>query len=229
MLDQFVEWAHDSMTPEALDILLDRGVSDEQVERFRLGYVEQLPEAVPSLLGHFLRKHEIRQAHVFPLTNVLGDVLGVQFRSIHQHVRGYRTWYVPGTLEPTFFGLGQAAPHIWEKEQILLVEGAFDLFPCHRAVPFTVATQTATVTASFARLLGRLVKTVWVMYDMDAAGSKGLSEAKKAHGELFRVEGLRYPEVFLVDGKSVKDPADLWLAWGDDKLRAFFREKMANG
>jgi len=191
--------------------------------------MEGAPDNTPPSLGRFIRRYDIKQSHVLPLTNILGNLTGIQFRSIHEKIKGYMTWHAPDFPEPTFFGLGQAAPHIWESEKVLLVEGAFDLFPCQRAEPATVATQTATLTNSFARLLHRLVGKAWFLYDRDSAGRKGFDEAKSAHGDLFHIESLRYPEAFLVDGKLAKDPADLWLAWGDDKLQAFLQEKMTDG
>jgi DNA primase len=130
--------------------------------------------------------------------------------------------FIEGKDEAVLFGLAQAIPHIWRTRSVFLVEGAFDLFPIQRHVPQVVATLTARVVDALVRVLRRLVRRIWLGYDMDETGRRGSDRFIKAHGDDFEdVSIIEYPKVKMISGKLIKDPGDLWEAWGDTQLGAF--------
>jgi DNA primase len=160
---------------------------------------------------------KLDDVYVFPLTTTTGEIRGVQFRHVARERSGYSDFLLD-QREPCLFGLHQAAEAIWDSRSVYLVEGAFDLLPVQRAAPFVVATMTAYVNSPVARVLRRLVRRVWLGYDMDEPGRKGCEIFQKKHGRDFEVYVVEYPKV---NGKQMKDPGKLWEVWGDAQIIPF--------
>lgn len=227
-MDSFAEAAHAQMTPDTREALWCRGVSDEQIDEFAIGV---LPDAhLPAEVTcdpKFMTWWRVHKAHfktplVFPLTNTLGAVQGLQFRDREQRIRGYLD-YFDSKEEPAFFGLAQAMPRIWETECAWLVEGNFDLCPIQRHVPNIISTLHAGVSAQLLRLLLRLVRTLVIAYDMDSTGRKVAYElARELKGRL-DVKVINFPRVPMPSGHLTKDPGELWSVWGDQPLGAFIK------
>lgn len=210
-MGELVEYASARVDERAVDALLGRGVSEEQIGQFQIGCLQgELPDCVPDDFRRWAQD-KINDVFLLPLTNALGDVLGLQVRAVTGKSRYYD--YLPDKREACSFGLGQAASSMWETESVFLVEGAFDLFPIHRAFPAVVATLTAHTNVLLARVLRRLVGRVWVGYDMDPPGRRGCSEFLRDHKNSFQVYIVSYPKI-----GSVKDPGELWELWGDAQL-----------
>lgn len=220
-LELLVQHAHERLGERERDALCSRGVSDEQIDLFRLGCLnKELPSlAFPKdFLDWSWNGRRLDDVFLLPLTNTLGQVKGLQFRHIDRARTGYSD-YIPYEDEPVLFGLSQAMPHVWKNESIWLVEGGFDLFPIQRVYPEVVATLTARVTTEFARLLRRLVKEIWLVYDMDETGRKQAARVSKFYGRDFTIHDVNLPQPQKVNGTGkAKDPADLWEVWGDGRL-----------
>jgi len=229
-LDALVEFAHDQLGDRELEALWMRGVSDEQIEQFQLGWLDrQLPDADGG--DSFRQKYKetpwwLRDVFVLPLTNTLGQVKGVQLRRVDPEQKGYSD-FSPHEDEPVLFGLAQAMPHVWKSGALWVVEGAFDLFPLQRVCPNVTATLTNRLTDQVARTLRRLVDDLWLAYDMDSKGREAVSRVFKQHGRDFKLHDVRFPRVRTLDGKGqVKDPSELWEVWGDAQLRPFLKRKL---
>lgn len=218
-LEQLTQYAHERLGDREREALWTRGVSDEQIALYRLGSInKKLPDLdyPPGFMEWCWEGRRLDDVYLLPLTNTLGQVKGLQFRHIDRNRPGYSD-YIPYGDEPVLFGLSQAMPHVWKTESIWLVEGGFDLFPIQRVYPEIVATLTARVTGEFARLLQRLVKEIWLVYDMDTTGRTQTRNVVKNHGRDFTIHEVSLPQPFLPDGrgKRVKDPSELWEVWGD--------------
>jgi DNA primase len=222
-IEDLVQHANSRIPDRVLESLYGRGVTDAQIELFKIGYLKS-PPSVDSPADFQRWVQRIEDCYMLPLTNVLGEVKGLQFRKVERSIRGYDTWLIDDG-EPVLFGLGQAAPHIWERGEALLVEGAFDLFPVQRAVPYAFATLTAWVGSSVVRLLRRLVHRIWLGYDMDSTGHRACENFLADHPE-FDVRLVVYPRAKLANGDPAKDPADYWEAWGDAKLADFLKTSL---
>lgn len=225
-LDDVVEFAETQLDERVRESYWSRGADDEQIKLYRLGYINgrlpdvELPEAFLRWSGN---GEKLVDSYVFPLTNALNEVRGLQFRAVDRSVRGYTDYFADDT-EPVLFGLGQAVRAIWKSERVVLVEGTFDLFPIQRVAPEVVATLTAKVAPQFARLLRRLARRVFLSYDLDDTGRLGASKFIRSYGKGFdEVVTVEYPQVTTVDGKVAKDPSEIWEAWGDDRLSAYLR------
>lgn len=225
-LDDLTLYAHRQLDDRVLDALYGRGVSDEQIDLYKLGHLNGIIPSLPADAKDFIKWAQgdgrIDDVVTLPLTNALGHVLGMQFRHVDQARKGYSE-YVIEREEPVFFGLGQAMPEIWRTRRAFLVEGAFDVFPVQRAIPYVFATLTARVPAQLARFLRRIVKHVALGYDMDRTGRASCERFVKNYGHDFEVQTIAYPPARLADGKLAKDPSDIWEAWGDTRLQAFLK------
>ena len=228
-IEELLGYARSQVDDRVREALWARGVSDEQIKTFGFGYLNgHLPEIEgdESFRSWALRGDKLASALVIPLTNTLGEIQGLQLRSLDPAIRGYQDFFCE-KFEPVLFGLGQALPSIWETQEIFIVEGAFDLCPVQRVFPNVVASLTARVSESFYRTLRRLVTHVHLFYDMDPTGRKnGFDFVQKAKGDL-KVTHHAYPQVPLSTGKLTKDPAELWEAWGDERFNSAFRALVA--
>lgn len=225
-LEDFVQAASAQLDDEVRDALYARGVTDEQIADYRIGYVDRkLPEVgYPEPFSKWaFGGDKLDSMYVLPLTNALGEVKGLQFRHVEQERKGY-TEYIPEKGEAVLFGLGQAIPRVWESRRVLLVEGAFDVFPMQRHFPEVVATLTAHLLDALVRVLRRLeVRDIWLAYDKDQTGRESTEKVQKLYGSDFQLHPLSFPQVKMADGKLTKDPSGLWEAWGETKFRESIR------
>lgn len=224
-LDEIVAFAHGNLGERELEALWTRGVSDEQIEAYKIGYLVGLPSALsnPKEFSSWWAGMKLEDVFVFPLTNALGQVKGLQFRHVRREFAGYQD-YLPVKDEPAYFGLAQAMPHVWKTRTICLVEGVFDLFPIQRVIPNTVPTMTASVTTAFLRFLKRSVTEIWFCYDMDKTGRDGTFDFIKEHrSEFERIKAPQLPRLVMPNGKFTKDPSDLWELLGDERLGVYLK------
>lgn len=227
-IEELVTAAHGDLEDEHREALWNRGVSETQIRDYRLGY---LGRNIPDL-GYpdkFLRWYDrnlsqLQDVFLFPLTTPLGDVRGLQVRSVSPDRKGYLD-YIGYKEEPVFFGLSQAMPAVWATQTVVLVEGAFDLFPIQRHFPGCVATLHAGVPPGLWRIFRRMVQQIWLIYDNDATGRKVSYDILKKYRDTFDIKIFKYPNIRM-GGKPVKDPADLWKIWGDEHFGVSIRSQL---
>lgn len=228
---EFVEWANKQLDDRVREALWERGASDEQINLFSIGHVGgQLPEDIEfpeAFLKWSSDGAKLEDVYLFPLTNPIGEVKGFQFRSVERGKKDYMDFFLDKT-EPSYFGLGQAMPYIWESESIGVVEGVFDFFPVQRVAPWFIPTITAKVTDLLLRFMKRVVRRVIFFYDADKIGDRATKSFISEEGPAFEeVREIIYPiGVTLLSGKPVKDPGELWEAWGDTKLQPYLRSQL---
>lgn len=227
-LDDLVAVAHENLGDSEREALWARGVSDQQIDLFRIGCLKQLPESVEvpkDFWGATKGGQRLDDVFVLPLTNILGHIRGLQFRHVSRELSGYLTYY-EAKDEPVYFGLGQAMQKIWETSTVWVVEGGFDLFPIQRVFSNVFAALTIGTSESLARMLRRLVSSVWLCYDNDKSGSSASEYFTRAYGAYFdEVNVVKIPKVKTGETYT-KDPSELWEAWGDTKLRSFLESQM---
>lgn len=231
-LDVLVEYAHARLDDRVRDALYARGVSDEQISTYRIGHLDGNLPTLPLEAAEFLRwsknGERVTDALVLPLTCPTGELRGLQFRYVSREKKGYQD-FIPYKEEAVLFGLRQAMPSVWAGGEILLVEGAFDLFPLQRHFPAIVATLTARVPENLIPPLRRLVRRVWVGYDADPAGQAAMKQFARDYGKTFDVRFLTYPKVKVTGtAQYCKDPNELWEAWGDDQVGRFMKTAMSS-
>jgi len=221
-LDDFVGIAQTHLGTREQEALWARGVSEAQIVQYKLGYWNNpLPSRLPDDFVRFSRGGQrLDDVFVLPLTNILGQIKGLQFRHVTPEVKGYLT-YFHDRDESVYFGLGEAIPKIWETEAVWVVEGAFDVFPIQRVFPNTFAALTLGTNEALARLLGRFARQVWLAYDNDKDGRRACGDFKESYGDFLDVHIPTFPRVRVGVDRWVKDPNELWEVWGDARLREY--------
>jgi hypothetical protein len=221
-LDDFVAAAQAQLGAREQEALWSRGVSESQVTQFKLGHWNKvLPSGLPDEFVRFCRGGQrLDDVFVLPLTNILGQIKGLQFRHVAPEVKGYLT-YFHDRDESVYFGLGEAIPSIWETETAWVVEGGFDVFPIQRVFPNVFAALTLGTNEALARLLRRFAKQVWVAYDNDKDGRRACADFKESYGDFLDVRIPVFPKIRVGVDRYVKDPNELWEVWGDARLREY--------
>ncbi len=179
----------------ARDYLAKRGVSDEAVQLFRLGYA---PEAWDDTVnwaksksfdlplveqaGLIIRKEEtdryydrFRGRLMFPICDEQGRVIAFSGRILSGDEKTAK--YVNSPETPifskgrVFFGLDKSKRAILDAGYAIVCEGQLDLIACYMAgVKNLVAPQGTAFTPDHARILKRYVEEVVLCFDSDNAG-----------------------------------------------------------
>jgi DNA primase len=226
----------------AREYLLQRGISDEAIGGFRLGFA---PEGWQNLLD-FLEKKGISPK--------LAEQAGLLVPKVGQGDRGYYDRFrgrlmipiedvnghviafggrVMGHGEPKYmnspesavytkgsnlYGLAKTREAIREKGFAILVEGYFDLIALWNAgITNVVATLGTALTRAQVDLIRRYTIRVVAVFDPDEAGRKALARSL----ELFLAGNVHARAVILPDGH---DPDDFVRSQGRGKMEALIAQ-----
>ncbi len=178
----------------ARDYLVKRGVSEEAIKLFRLGYA---PDAWDDTVnwakskGHELTLVEqgglilnkeggsyydrFRGRLMFPICDEQGRVIGFSGRVLSGDQKTAKYVNSPETPIFTkgnvFFGLDKSKRALLDAQSAIVCEGQLDLIACFMAgVQNIVAPQGTALTADHARILKRYVDEVVLCFDSDNAG-----------------------------------------------------------
>jgi DNA primase len=213
--------ANDAAGQIARDYLRKRGVPDEAVELFRLGYAPEVWDDTvnwakskgyePALVeqaGLIIRKEEtghhydrFRGRLIFPICDEQGRVIGFSGRVLSGDEKTAKYVNSPETPIFTkgrvFFGLDKAKRALLDAGRAVICEGQLDLIACYMAgVQNVVAPQGTAFTADHARILKRYVDEVILCFDADTAGQSAavrVQDSLLASGLAIRVATLPAP------------------------------------
>jgi DNA primase len=202
---------------EAMDYLRNRGLSEQAIEVFSLGYA---PPGGDKLIQHLRAKgiqdetitkaglarsspegrliDMFRHRVVFPIFNPRADVVGFGGRTISDEQLGPKYLNSPETVlfkkSQELFGLYQAREGIKEKTYVIVTEGYLDVISAHQAgIRNVVAPLGTALTENQARVLKRYTEKVLLVFDSDEAGVN----ASKRAALVLLIEGLQ-PKVLLL-------------------------------
>jgi len=213
--------ANDAAGQIARDYLQKRGVPDEAVQLFRLGYAPDAWDDTvnwakskgyePALVeqaGLIIRKEEtghhydrFRGRLIFPICDEQGRIIGFSGRVLSGDEKTAKYVNSPETPIFTkgrvFFGLDKAKRALLDASRAVICEGQLDLIACHMAgVHNVVAPQGTAFTADHARILKRYVDEVILCFDADTAGQSAavrVQDSLLASGFAIRVATLPAP------------------------------------
>ena len=218
ILDQAAEFYHFVLLgpagAQARSYLSSRGVSEEIIKDWRLGYA---PDSWDDLLLFLKNKNfkdkeiaaaglsiekdagrsynRFRGRIMFPIREVNGNTVGFTGRLLPELEKKYENQgkYVnsPQTIVydkgKMLFGLDKAKQEMRERNIVIVVEGQMDCLTAHQ-FGFTnvVASSGTALTEDQARLIKRFVSRVAFAFDMDDAGRKALERGSDQafHSEL---------------------------------------------
>jgi DNA primase len=215
----------------ARDYLARRGISEESIEAFQIGYApadrywlkkflltKNFSEQILEKSGLFSRKYPdsafFSDRIIFPIYNGSGRVVAFGGRLLS----GDGPKYLNSPETAIFkkgdglFGLKQALPEIKKAGEFILVEGYVDVIAMHQAGIRTVVAPLGTAfTEQQAFMLKRFVERGILLFDGDAAGVK----ATKRAVPILEKAGLSSRVIAL---PSDDDPADILQKQGAEAL-----------
>lgn len=216
-----------------LNYLHERGLKDESIQTFRLGYAPGgWDNMIKFLVGRGFSMDEIektgllvkkennagyydrfRDRIMFPIQDILGNVVGYSARVAPGGDESQAKYInTPETLvyhkSKALYGIFNAKNEIKQKNYVLLVEGNMDVIASHQAgIRNTVAVSGTALTSDQVVMLKRYTENISMLFDMDSAGQK----AGERSADLCFQNGVNARIVVLTDGKDAaevvqKDP-----------------------
>lgn len=192
-LDPLINRANASIAnyPEALSYLHSRGVNDDEIKRYRLGYTVAPFIPVNIKDPDYIKLKEttrdfffLQKKIFFPLENAAGLVNGLVTRNIEKDSQ-YR--YNQKLMEEAskigaFFGLPQALPHILKTGVVYVTEGAVDCISLAKVKPNTVSTLTSFINEEQMWVLRMIAENIVIIFDPDEPGRKGVELVMNKYG-----------------------------------------------
>jgi len=213
---------------EAKKYLLSRGISEESIKKWRLGYspdtwqglsdfltsrgykkeeVEKAGLGISSEVGSFYDR--FRGRIIFPIFDLNSQVIGFGGRVFKEKDKTEVAKYVntPNTLlydkSRVLYGLDKSKLEIRKKDSCILVEGYTDVIMAHQTgTQNIVATSGTALTPYQLKILKRYSENLILGFDMDVAGDW----ATKRGIDLAQLWGFNIKVVLLPEEK---DPADI--------------------
>jgi len=217
---------------KARDYLVGRGLREEVLREFRVGYSpsawdrvlvgaqrdgfrpEELEAAGLAQRGRGGLYDRFRGRIMFPLANARGRVLGFGARAMSE---GRGPKYLNTSENEIYhkgrqlFGIDLARAHAAKSGRIVVVEGYTDVLALHQAgIRESVAIMGTALTAEQMAELGRAAPQVVLALDADRSGQEAMVRAAQ-HG------GVELQAVEMPEGS---DPADLLASEGEQAFAA---------
>ena len=174
----------------------ERGISDEMIERFALGYsLEQrdglTKQAVEKGYGESILKDcglciqkdgrkpidRFYGRVIFPIQNLSGRVLGFGARTLKTEKKIAKYLNSPETeiyhKSKVLYGLYQSKRRISQDDNCFLVEGYTDVISLHqKGIDNVVSSSGTSLTEDQIKLIKRFTPNITILFDGDAAGIK---------------------------------------------------------
>jgi len=213
---------------KAKQYLLNRGITEESIKKWRLGYAPEVWDGLSKfLIGKGYKIEEIQKAGlslksektqnnydrfrgriIFPIFNLNSQPIGFGGRTLKKDETAK---YInsPATLlydkSQVLYGLNKAGVAIRKNDASILVEGYMDVIMVSQAgFENVVATSGTALTPYQLRTIKRYSDNLYTAFDMDIAGNS----ATKRGIDLAQAEDFNIKIITMPQGK---DPADVVL------------------
>lgn len=222
-----------------LSYLKRRGLDDETIRKFGLGYnPESWDSFTKAALGKGYKKEflvktgltiesekglfdRFRARVMFPIRDIAGKIIAFGGRIMTNDKKSAKYLNSPESeiyhKSRTLYGIYFAKKSIIQQNRCYLVEGYLDVISFHRrGIENTVASSGTSLTIEQIRLIRRLTPNVTIIYDGDAAGIK----ASLRGIDLVLEEGLNVRVVSLPEGE---DPDSYALAHTAEEVKEYIQ------
>lgn len=187
---------------EARSYLKSRGIVNEAISQFNLGYAPNQWRSVSEFLvnkkkyapedleavGLVIRKDttgfydRFRGRVMFPLKDHKGVVVGFSGRTLLKDEKEAKYINSPETMlyskSKMLYGLWENREYIRKADAIVLTEGELDVIPSWQAgVRHVVAIKGSAFTSEQAQLIARFTKNIVMSLDADSAGQEAIKRA----------------------------------------------------
>lgn len=227
---------------QAFTYLHDRGLSDQTIDHFNIGYAPSYGDtlyqilkgkgfAVSDMIKLGLVKQNdqgdyfdlFAQRIMFPVTDLRGHVVGFSGRTL---VKTDKVKYL-NSPETAIFKKSELIYHLYEglgdirkAKQVILHEGFFDVIASYQAgVRNVVATMGTALTSQHARILKQVTPYVILAYDGDSAGQKAIKQAIPI------LSGVALKQGVLVIPEGM-DPDEFVQSYGPQKYEALYVDSL---
>ena len=243
----FVESMNDTEMGRAVGLgyFHERGLTDEIIKRFGLGYSpdewraftdyalkngyskEVLEKTGLTIVKEGDKMYDRFRGRVtFPIYSISGRVLGFSCRILSKEKQAAKYVNSPDSeiynKSNILYGLFQAKNAISRTGKCYLVEGNLDVVSMHQSgVENTVASCGTSLTVEQVRLIRRYTPNVTIVYDSDGAGIKA---TQRAANILFQ-EGMKVRCVLFPDGD---DPDSYAQRNGSTALQQYLEQHEEN-
>jgi len=224
ILEHASRWYHHILpqVSTAQAYLRDRGVSQESIEHWNIGYAPQSKRTINYIKENLFSPEDAIDTGIigedggrqfarfieritFPIRNANGKVVGFGGRTISDHPAKYVNtaqgkYYNKSRI---LYGYHEAKQTIFKRRAMILTEGYLDVVMMHQAdIKTAVATCGTALTLEHIPLIKRSEARVIIAYDGDKAGRSAALKAARLCGE-HKIDGgvVLWPEG--------KDPADM--------------------
>ena len=215
------------------EYLHKRGIKDESIYEWRLGYAPDVKDALSRFLksrgfkeeeiikaGLAIRKDEggiydrFRSRIIFPVFDLNSQVIGFGGRIFGKEDEVAKYMNIPNTSlydkSKVLYGLNKSKMFIRQEDNCVLVEGYIDAIMSYQAgVKNVVAVSGTALTPFHLRILKRYTNNLTTSFDMDVAGNS----ATKRGIDLAQKEEFNIRVVIMPKGL---DPADIILQHPED-------------
>ncbi len=212
---------------EAKKYLLNRGISQDSIERWRLGYApDKWQGLIDFLVSKKYKKEDIEKAGlalkgekgsfydrfrgriIFPVFDLNSQVVGFGGRVFKEKDKEEIAKYlnIPNTFlydkSRILYGLDKSKVEIRKKNSCVLVEGYTDVIMAHQAgTENVVSTSGTALTPHQLNILKRYTENLILGFDMDLAGDS----ATKRGIDLAQSFGFNIKVTRLPEGKDAAD------------------------
>ena len=222
-----------SNSPEAhsaKNYLYKRGLSDEDIKQWELGFVS------PNLISAQIKDNSFKQNELhsagllsdkgkeyffgnritFPIKSPEGIILGFSAREIINKNENIPKYINTPKTEifskgQILYGLDRAKNEIIEKNNVIVTEGFMDTIQMHKqGFKNTVAVMGTALTESHVNQIKSISDDVTLCFDNDKAGEKAFQRSCEIAGPFLRVKKLLL--------ENAKDPDELLNTYGPEKM-----------
>ena len=246
------DWFHQTLkeTPDGkaigMQYFRSRGIRDDIIEKFQLGYSPQRGDALCSAAAskgyqkEFLVKTGLcienerglydryRGRAIFPWLNVSGKVVAFGGRVLDSRTKGVAQKYVNSPdsdiyhKERELYGIYQAKKAIVKEDRVFMVEGYTDVIAMHQAgIENVVANSGTALSEHQIHLLHRFTSNITLLYDGDDAGI----HAAMRGTDMLLTEGMNIKVLLLPDGD---DPDSFARKHSSEELRKYIEENQTD-
>ena len=219
-----------------------RGIRDDIIEKFQLGYAPQKRDALylaatsKGYQKEFLVKtglcienergtyDRFSGRAIFPWLNISGKVVAFGGRVLDSRTKGVAQKYVNSPdsdiyhKERELYGIFQAKKAIVKEDRVFMVEGYTDVIAMHQAgIENVVANSGTALSLQQIHLLHRFTSNITLLYDGDEAGI----HAAMRGTDMLLQEGMNVKVLLLPDGD---DPDSFARKHSTDELKRYIEE-----
>ncbi|EMG29675.1 DNA primase [Campylobacter showae] len=229
-------------TPAAVEYLYSRGITDELIDKFELGFAPESAQTIRLLQNEQIEPKEALEVGIvkqnengiyasfinritFPIYTHAGRLVGFGGRTISGNPAKYVNSPQSAVFDKStlFYGYHLAKREIFTKNQIIITEGYMDVIMLHKAgFNNVVAVLGTALTTKHLPLLKRGEISVILCFDGDDAGINAATKSA-----LLLAQNEIDGSVVIIEGGA--DPADMVVAGKIEYLRQIFESGMEIG